>query len=248
MRSLALVALFAVSTCWAQEPATNPPQQPASQTETAAPAVAQNKTIVIPLGTRIPLALASPISAKSRRGDVVRAITGFPVTVGAQLAIPVNTYVEGVIDKVSRGGRSGPTLQMHFTRLLYSTGYTVPVDGTNAQASARAPKSDSPNSDAPQSAATFTDENVAGNALAGQQQPTLPPLKNPGPSMGAVVGLAVGGAAATIAVIFLSHRHAGGGYNGTLFDTGWQFELVLQAPLAVDAASVAAAVNDSSAQ
>ena len=57
MRTFALVALLAASTCWAQEPASNP----------AAPAAAQKQTITIPVGTRIPLALASPIRAKSAR-------------------------------------------------------------------------------------------------------------------------------------------------------------------------------------
>ena len=83
------------------------------------PAVSEKQTITIPVGTRIPLALASPITSKARPGDAVRAVTGFPVTVGTQLAIPVGTYVEGVIDKVTKGGRSGPSLQMHFTRILF---------------------------------------------------------------------------------------------------------------------------------
>jgi hypothetical protein len=50
------------------------------------------------------------------------------VTVGKQLAIPVGTYVEGVLDKVTKGGRSGPSLKMHFTRLDYVNGYSVDID------------------------------------------------------------------------------------------------------------------------
>ncbi len=118
MRILALVGILAAYTCWAQEPASDVPP-PTSQVQAQAPPASQSQTITIPVGTRIRLALANPISSKSRRGDSARAITGFPVTVGTQLAIPVGTYVEGVIDKVTRGGRSGPSLQMHFTRILY---------------------------------------------------------------------------------------------------------------------------------
>jgi hypothetical protein len=51
-----------------------------------------------------------------------------------------------------------------------------------------------------------------------------------------VVGTTV---AAIVALVLLGHHQ--GGWNGVLFDTGWQFEMVLQSPLTVDAASVAAA-------
>jgi hypothetical protein len=53
------------------------------------------------------------------------------------------------------------------------------------------------------------------------------------------VGVAIAGAAATAALLILGHYHRGGSI--VLFDTGWQFEMVLESPLSVDAASVAAA-------
>lgn len=263
MRMLALVGILAASTCWAQEPASDAPP-PASQVQAQAPAASQSQTITIPVGTRIPVALANPISSKSRRGDSVRAITGFPVTVGPQLAIPVGTYVEGVIDKVTRGGRSGPSLQMHFTRILYPNGYGVAVDGTNAQANSRPPESDSTErtafaseigSNSKFALASFTGESVSDSidartafastpesnfAHTAQQPPTLPPLPKVGPSIGTVAGISVGVTAAAIVALVLLGRHHGG-TTAVLFDTGWQFELVLQSPLSVDAASVAAA-------
>ena len=233
MRIFALVGLLAASTCWAQEPAANP--QSPSQAQAQAPAASQNQTITIPAGTRIPLALASPITTKSaRRGNAVRAVTGFPLTVGTQLAIPVGTYVEGVIDKVRKGGRSGPSLQMHFTRILYANGYSVAVDGANMQAKALSPKSSSPD------LAAFASESGSNYALAAQQSSGLPAVQNPGPHVGAIVGVTVGTAVAGIVAIVLMAHHQGGG-STVLFDTGWQFEMVLQSPLSVDAASVAAA-------
>jgi hypothetical protein len=42
----------------------------------------------------------------------------------------------------------------------------------------------------------------------------------------------------------LMARHGGGG-TGVIFDTGWQFEMVLDSPLTVDAASVAASAPPS---
>jgi hypothetical protein len=273
MRTLALVGILAASTCWAQEPASNPEPPPAQVVATQAPAASQSQTLTIPVRTRIPVALANPISSKSRRGDSVRAITGFPVTAGTQLAIPAGTYVEGVIDKVTRGGRSGPSLQMHFTRILFPNGYSVAVDGTNAQANARTPDSNSAEraafasenqsgSQPSERRSSFTSENESGPNYAGtefaseaesnsglgaQQQPTLPPLKQVGPNIGTVVGITLGATVALVVTLVVLGRHHGG-TTAVLFDTGWQFELVLQSPLSLDAASVAAASAAPSAQ
>lgn len=244
-RILFLVALLAASTCWAQEPLSNP-QQTLSQDQALSPESAEDHTIVIPAGTRIPLSLASPIAAKSARsGYAVRAVTGFPVTVGTQLAIPVGAYVEGVIDKVTKGGSSGRSLQMHFTRILYANGYSVPVDGASAVARALSPESNSPE------IATFssTDASASGStyALAAQQLPGQPPMQPPGPHFGAALGAGIGAVAAGIVVAVLLARHGGGG-NGILFDTGWQFEMVLKSPVSINAASIAGAVAPSNAQ
>jgi hypothetical protein len=157
------------------------------------------------------------------------------------LAIPVGTYVEGVIDKVTKGGRSGPSLQMHFTRILYANGYSVAVDGANTQAKALSPESGSPELSA------FANASASNYALAAPQSSQLPPLPKVGPNIGTVVGVTVGAAVAgTVAAVLLAHHH--GGNSGVLFDTGWQFEMVLQSPLSVDAASVTAALATSSAQ
>ncbi|MGO8789059.1 MAG: hypothetical protein ACLQVL_16980 [Terriglobia bacterium] len=229
MRTLALVALVLASTCWARE--TNP--QPPSPVPAQTPAAPQNPTITIPAGTRIPLALASPVSSKARHGDAVRAVTGFPVTVGTQLAIPAGTYVEGVIDKVTKGGRSGPTLQMHFTHILYANGYNTAIEGDTTQAEVLNPHSNPPE------ASTFASEPGPSYALAGASLPEAPTLQPLPSHTGAIVGLGIGGAAAVIAIAVLTRYHRGG--SVVLFDTGWQFEMVLESPLSVDAASVAAA-------
>jgi hypothetical protein len=239
MRLFALVGLLAASTCWAQEPASNP-QPP--QVQAQAPAAAQPQTITIPAGTTIQLSLTSPITWRSARpGTAVRAVTGFPVTVGTQLAIPAGVYVEGVIDKATRRGRSGPSLQIHFTRILYANGYTVPIDATSTQAEAITPGAISPE------ATAFASESGSHYALAAQQSPELPPLPKLPSHVGIFVGVSVGVAAAVILATVLMTHHVGGG-DAVLFDTGWQCEMVLQSPLSVDAASIAAAVAAPSAQ
>jgi hypothetical protein len=244
-RILFLVALLAALNCSAQEPLMNT-QPSLSSAQSTAPVAAQKQTIVIPAGTRIPLSLASPIASKSARpGYAVRAVTGFPVTVGTQLAIPVGAYVEGVIDKVAKGGSAGPSLQMHFTRILYASGYSVPIDGANSVARALSPNSNSPE------IATFSDTNASANgmtyALAAQQSPGQPSIQPPSPHFGAAIAAGIAAMAAGIVAAVLLARHRGGG-NGILFDTGWQFDLVLKSPVSVNAANIAAAGVSPSAQ
>jgi len=233
MQLLALLGLLACSTLWVEEPSSNPQPSP-SLVQGVVPAAPPKRTITVPAGTRIPLALAGPINSKTRPGGAVRAVTGFPVTVGTQLAIPVGTYVEGAIDKVSKGGRSGASVQMHFTQLLYASGYSIDIDGESVQAKALSPNSRS-------SEAALPANSASGNSLAAQALPETPPLQTPASHIGTVVGVAVASAAAAIAIpLILLHR---GGGRVVLFDTGWQFEMVLNSPLSVDAASVAAAVK-----
>ena len=235
MRTFALVALLAASICWGQEPVSNPQPLPVPA---QAPAPAQKQTLTIPAGTRIPLSLASQVSTKSRAGDAVRAVTGFPVTVETQLAIPVGTYVEGVIDKVTKGGRSGPSLQMHFTRILFANGYSVSIKGAITQAEVIRPTSGSLELSASADEAVPTIAFAAPSSAA----PTLQPLPT---HTGAIVGIAIAGAASGIVALILMAHHNGAG-NGVLFDTGWQFEMVLESPLTLDVASFGAA--NSSAQ
>jgi hypothetical protein len=155
------------------------------------------------------------------------------------LAIPAGTYVEGVIDKVNKRDRSGSSLLMHFTRLLYANGYSVTVDGANTQAKALPPGS------APTGSSAGT--GAPGFVLAAPQSSALPTMPKIGPSVGAIAGVAIGvSVAGTIGLVLLS-RHNGGG-SGVLFDAGWQFEMVLQNPLSVDVASVAAAAATHTAQ
>ena len=233
MRTIALVALIAASACWAQEPAPN--SNPiAGSVQAPAPAVASNGTIVIPEGTHIALSLTSAITNKARPGTSVRAVTAFPVTVGTQFAIPVGTYVEGAIDKVSKGGRTGPTVQVHFTRVLFANGYSLPVAGKNIQADASRPRTN------PEEHASLATTDVPRNSFNGQ--PQLPSIQPPSSHMGTAIGVGLGSLGAVVAFGVLMHHHSGS-VGGVLFDTGWQFEMVLERPLAVDAASVAAATR-----
>ncbi|HTZ98849.1 MAG TPA: hypothetical protein VMB02_00865 [Candidatus Aquilonibacter sp.] len=232
--SLILAVVLVVSTCPAQEPAADAPQAPAQAagpTPAPAPAPSSSQIVVVPQGTQIPATLASPITSKTAKpGRTVRAVTSFPVTIGSQIVIPVGTYFEGVIDRVKKNGRTGPTIEMHFTRIIFANGYTVNVDATNQSADATEPDSGSG------VAASFAGNDAPHLVLAAQQTP--PPVPH-GPSAG-IIGAAVGLAAASIVGIIIATHH-GVGSNGVLFDEGWQFDLVLRGPLSLNSASITAA-------
>jgi hypothetical protein len=124
---------------------------------------------------------------------------------------------------------------MHFTQLLYANGYSVDIVGESVQAQALSPNTRS------SEAAAVAANSGSGNSLAGQALPQSPALQPPASHIGTVIGLGVAAAAAGIAIPLILIHHGGG--KVVLFDTGWQFEMVLNNPLSVDAASVAAAVK-----
>jgi hypothetical protein len=108
-----------------------------SWTQTSEPGAkvqdADAKTISIPAGTKVPLALKQAISTKSaKEGDPVYAETTFPFVVNDRIIIPAGTYVQGKITHIKRPGRvkGRAELLMHFTSMIYPSGYTVLLPGS----------------------------------------------------------------------------------------------------------------------
>ena len=88
--------------------------------------------LTIPSGTKVPLALKQSISTKNaREGDAVYAVTTFPVVINDRIVIPAGTYVQGRISSVKRGGhiKGRAEVLMHFSTLIYPSGYTVVLPG-----------------------------------------------------------------------------------------------------------------------
>jgi type IV secretion system protein VirB10 len=88
--------------------------------------------IVIPAGTQVPVALKHAISTKSaREGDAVYAETTFPIVLNEHVLVPAGTYVQGRISKTQRAGRvkGRAAVLIHFTTLIYPSGYTVLLPG-----------------------------------------------------------------------------------------------------------------------
>jgi hypothetical protein len=248
---MAVIALLTATSCWAQEAV--PPQSTSStgQEQASAPAqTAKKLTIIVPAGTRIPVKLTYSLWSKTARaGDAVHAVTVFPVTVDTTVAIPEGTYVEGVIDKVwRRPSAEHPALQMHFARLFFANGYTVPLEGATTQAKAGEPgavlSGTSADGETAPSDPLPGSQSMVGNGFAAQQS-ELPPAPKVGPNMGIVTGVSLGATAALIVTVVLLGHHRGG---YTLLDAGSQVEMVLQNPLALDAEQVAAALATPSAQ
>ena len=96
------------------------------------PQQADDTSLTIPTGSRIPVALKHAISTKSaREGDSVYAETNFPFVLNQKVLVPAGTYVQGKISQVKRGGRikGRAELLIHFTTLIYPSGYTVMLPG-----------------------------------------------------------------------------------------------------------------------
>jgi hypothetical protein len=209
-------------------------------------------TITIPAGRSIPLTLVSQVKSKSSKpGDMVRAQVAFPVSEGGQVVIPAGTFVEGILGGIDlkqvRKGKGG--LQIHFTRLIYANGYTIPLDAVNTVAELN----DGATAPLWQSAGAGPGIGIAAAMLPlpivglhpfyGQTPtptPTLPSL--PGPPTAFIVAFVVG-AVLTLGILIVAiafHGHAGNA-DMLLYDGGYQFAMRTSSPLILDVAQVAAA-------
>jgi type IV secretion system protein VirB10 len=122
-----------------------PPAQAANTTQsdkstemTSAPAGASVEeapdpnVALIPAGTKVPLQLKQAISTKNaREGDPVYAATAFPFVLNDRILIPAGTYIQGKISHTEHAGRSKKRAELliHFTSMIYPSGYTVMLPG-----------------------------------------------------------------------------------------------------------------------
>jgi type IV secretory pathway VirB10-like protein len=120
------IAFFTLATLALAQVSSNDPAKPTA----AEPSKTQ---VTIAAGTKVPVALKHAISTKSaREGDAVYAETTFPVVDNGRILIPAGTYVQGKISEVKRAGRvkGRAEVLMHFTTLIYPSGYTVVLPGS----------------------------------------------------------------------------------------------------------------------
>jgi len=130
-----IIALLLLSGIAAAQTAAAPAPDAASATSAPAASAAPTDAkpvLTIPAGTRIPINLKQAISTKTaREGDPVYAETAFPFVVNDRVVIPVGTYIQGKITRVQRGGhvKGRAELLIHFTSMIYPSGYTVMLGG-----------------------------------------------------------------------------------------------------------------------
>ncbi|MGZ4787629.1 MAG: hypothetical protein ACXVZX_03855 [Terriglobales bacterium] len=135
-RLFSLLFLLPLTLAFAQEPNTPATRDTAAPAAEATPATSEISSvpgrIVVPSGTQIPLVLKQSISTKNAKvGDAVYAETNFPITMNDRVIIPAGTYVQGRITDVKRAGRvkGKAEILMHFTTLVFPTGYTTLLPG-----------------------------------------------------------------------------------------------------------------------
>ncbi|HEX6803214.1 MAG TPA: hypothetical protein VF133_05990 [Terriglobales bacterium] len=185
----------------------------------------------IPAGTQVPIRLENAISTKtSRPGEAVYARTTFPVVVNDKIIIPPGTYVQGKIADIKPAGRlkGRAEVLLHFTTLIYPSGYTVMLPGSieNAPGVDKARVKDKEgaiqaDSNKGKTAATIAQPAGEG-ALVGA-------LARGGE--GALIGAGIGGAIGTT-IAALSHG------NEVTFHPGTTLEVVIQRDVQVDASRI----------
>jgi hypothetical protein len=204
------------------------------------------QAITVPAGTVIQLALMSAVKTRSTKaGDMVRAEVAFPVTIGMQLAIPAGTFVDGNVSQITARPKGGqpPLFRVHFTRLVYSNGYTVALNAESMQALLLPVDGGAPTNEV----AELTPMRLPGMRSTmgeGQIVTPIPPQDNSGGGgNSAVIGGIAGGAAAAfiIGTLIYAHHRTEKQADVALYSVGWQFQLVLDSPVTLDAAQVAAA-------
>ena len=206
----------------------SPPQ---SQNTQAAPAAASphadETSLIIPAGTKVPLALKQAISTKNaHEGDAVYAETTFPVVLENRIVIPAGTYVQGKISHIRRPGRvkGRAEVLMHFTTLIYPSGYTVMLPGS-VESIPGAEKTSMKGSEGTVHQDSQTGQKVGTVASTAATGAVVGGLSAGG--KGALIGAGAGGAVGT-AIALLTRG------NDVRLENGTSVEMVIQRPITLD--------------
>ncbi len=204
---------------------------------TATPTVSTSEShLLIPSGTKVPIALKHAISTKSsREGEAVYAETTFPVVLNDRVLIPAGTYVQGKISRIQRAGRvkGRAEVLMHFTTLIYPSGYTVVLPGAVENVPG-ADKTSMKGEEGTIRQDSQTGEKVGTVATAAGTGAVIGGLSHG--AKGGLIGAGVGGAVGS-AIAMLSRG------NDVKLDAGTTLEMVIQREVPLDAGRIPAAVK-----
>ncbi len=235
-----LLSLLLFSTFALAQDSAQPEITPRLQTkDDPAPALTQRpqrtvRQVMIPAGTRIPIALKNTISTKANHeGDPIYAQSTFPVVVDDRIVVPPGTYVQGKIISIKPAGhiKGRAEVLIHFTSLIYPSGYTVMLPGAieNAPGVDNAKVKDKEGTIQGDSNKGKTAATIAGPAADGALTGAV--IRG---GEGALIGAGVGGAIGT-AIAALSHG------NEVKMGPGTTLEVVLQRDVPVDGARISRA-------
>jgi hypothetical protein len=207
---------------------------------TSTPALSQGASrpvleVTIPAGTKIPVALKNAISTKSNHeGDPIYAQSTFPVVINDRIVVPAGTYVQGRISSIKPAGRlkGRAEVLVHFTTLIYPSGYTVLLPGAidTAPGVDKAKVKDKEGTIQGDSDKARTAGTIAAPAAQGA---VIGAVTRGGE--GALIGAGIGGAVGT-AIAALSHG------NEVKMGPGTTLEVVLQRDVQVDASRIKSTV------
>jgi hypothetical protein len=206
------------------------PQAAAAQSSAPQPQTQPaNAVYMIPAGTKLPLGLLRPLRVKPGQ-DVYLQIT-FPVTVGSQMLIPPGAYVQGIVEKVIKKDRRSLQFTIVSGNLIFSTGYTVPFSGTVAVGTSNAALMP------PQPGSSNGQPVPAMAAVGSVTPPPLPPLPSFNGVRNVMIGVGVAAAVGTVVLIALARN------GDPEIEAGTPMEIILPALVYLDAARVAAAIQ-----
>jgi hypothetical protein len=213
------------------------PSAPETSASNSAAPSDPNK-ITIPAGTKIPLSLKQAISTKNARdGDAVYAETAFPFVVDDRVVVPAGAYIQGKIAHVERGGRlkGRAEILMHFTSMIYPSGYTVMLPGS-VENTPGADKNSVKDSEGTIQQDRDTGKKIEEGAKAGVYGASGGALAG-GLSSG-INGARIGAAAGAAAGIGWALLKRG---SDVKLDVGTSIEMEIQRPISVDASRIAVA-------
>jgi type IV secretion system protein VirB10 len=206
---------------------------------TADSSVPAKKIYNVPAGTKVLLQLKSAVNTRSAKpGDGVYLISTFPVVVGNRVMIPTGVYVQGVVDRVQRGGRvkGKAQLDMHFTSIIFPNGSVVEIPGVvdsvpgtkNQTVKNDGEGTIEQNGDKGRNAGRTAEIALPAGGIGGE----IGGASTGHPIEGGLTGLGAG--LATVGIVSLFTRNA-----DVDIPTGTQVEMVLQRPLQLEEENLA---------
>jgi len=221
-----VIAIFTLTTLVFAQGTSNDPAKPA----------ASAASISIPAGTKVPVALKHAISTKSaREGDAVYAETTFPVVDNGRILIPAGTYVQGKISEVKRAGRvkGRAEVLMHFTTLIYPSGYTVVLPGSVENVPG-----------AEKTSMTGNEGTIRADSQKGEKIGTVASTAGTGAVVGglsrggkgALIGAGIGGGVGSVIAMLTRN-------NEVKLDAGTTLEMVIQREVPIELSRIQQAKN-----